>query len=75
MKQNGWKSICKILERLDAKDVENVRRHVLNYCASILMKEDNPIAGAIMEVFSTPFYEGKSRLVLACYTIYREVAK
>jgi DNA polymerase-3 subunit gamma/tau len=75
MKQNGWKGICKILERLDTKDVENVRRHVLNYCASILMKEDNPIAGAIMEVFSTPFYEGKSRLVLACYTVYKGIAR
>ena len=69
LKRSGWKNITRILAGLDSKDVENIRRHVLNYCAAVLMKEDNELAAAIMEAFSSPFYEGRAKLVLACYTI------
>jgi DNA polymerase-3 subunit gamma/tau len=67
IKRAPWRQVSQILRKLEGKDVENVRRHVMNYCATVLLNsEDDRVAGT-MEVFSESFYGDKARLVLACY--------
>ena len=67
MKPN-WSKVTKILAGLKDQDEEGIRRLVLGYCNSILMKGNNFNAFLIMDEFSRPFYDtGKPGLTLACY--------
>lgn len=67
---SDWRQVRAILVGLKGQDPESIRRHVLGYCQSILLKEENNKAGLIMEEFIEPFYHtGFPQLVLACYTI------
>ena len=69
---SGWKEIRTILTGLKDQEPENVRRMVLGYCQSILLKTDNPLCGLIMEEFMEPFYNsGFPQLVYACYSIIK----
>ena len=62
-----WKVISAILRGL-TNDPEGVRRQVLQYCASVLLKKDNAQAYIVMDAFrETFFYSGRPGLVLACY--------
>lgn len=65
-----WKKVSNILSGLSKSDFENIRRAVLGYCSSVLLKGDNPQAAAVMEEFVDPFYNsGFPGLVLACYSV------
>lgn len=68
----GWTALATILSGLKDQDPEGIRRHVLAYCESVLLKGDNMKAGLIMEYFIDPFYNsGFPGLVYACYSIVK----
>jgi DNA polymerase III gamma/tau subunit len=65
-----WKEVQGILQGLTDQDPESIRRHVLGYCQSILLKGDDARAGLIMEFMVESFYgSGFPGLVFACYSI------
>jgi DNA polymerase III gamma/tau subunit len=67
-----WKEISFILNGLKNQEPESIRRLVLGYCQSILLKEDNMRAGLIMEEMYEPFYNtGFPGLVFRCYSIVK----
>ena len=67
-KKPSWSKISKILVGLKDQEEEGIRRLVLGYCNSILLKGDNLAAFVVMDEFSEPFYNtGKPGLTLACY--------
>lgn len=73
IKGESWKKISAILRNLEDEPEESIRRAVLGYCASVLLKEDSPRAYLIMDSFSKPFYDsGRPGLVLACYEAVSE---
>lgn len=67
----GWKQTAKVLEGLKGQDAEGIRRVVLGYCQSILLKGNrNDLAALIIEQFEKPLYEiGFPGLVFNCYAI------
>jgi len=66
----GWKKVANILSGLKEEEPESIRRAVLGYCNSVLLKEENPQAGAIMEEMIEPFYNtGFPGLTFACFSI------
>jgi len=67
-----WDKIKKILAGLVGQDAERIRRHVLAYAQSVLLKGSNDRAGLILEVFNDPFYNsGFPALVSACYITFK----
>jgi DNA polymerase-3 subunit gamma/tau len=65
-----WKEVRRVLSGLREQDAEGIRRAVLGYCNSILLKEENTRAALIMEEFIRPFYDsGFPGLTLACYSV------
>jgi len=63
-----WNKIAAILAGLQNEEPESVRRMVLGYCNSILLKGDNAQAFVVMECFEEPLYNiGKPGLTLASY--------
>lgn len=69
---SSWKEIRNILEGLKGQEPENIRRSILGYCQSVLLKADNPICGLIMEECMEPFYDnGFPQLIYACYSIIK----
>lgn len=72
MSKSKWGVVSKILEGLKDQDPEGVRRVVLGYAQSVLLKSDNPTAGYIMECFIEPFYNsGFPGLTYACYSVVK----
>jgi DNA polymerase III subunit gamma/tau len=72
IKREGWKYIASILTGLQNQDPESIRRHVLEYCNSVLLKGENDQAGLIMENFVEPFYHtGKPGLTFAAYSVVK----
>ena len=70
MNRSAWKVINKILLGLKEQEAESIRRIVLGYCQTIILKTDNPLCGLIMEEFINPFYDsGFPQLVFACYSV------
>lgn len=68
----NWKTVSSILNGLRDQDAEGIRRVVLGYCQSILLKADMFRAGTVLEAFIEPFYDsGFPALVLACYTVIK----
>jgi len=66
----GWKKIAGILKGLKDQDPERIRRGVLGYCQTILLKGENHQAGKVMEEMISPFYNsGFPGLVLASYSV------
>lgn len=70
MQRAGWKKVASILNKIKDQDPESVRRLVLSYCNSILLKGENMTAGLVMEHFIEPFYNtGFPGLTFACFSI------
>jgi len=62
-----WQDIATILRGLQ-NDPESVRRQVLQYCSSVLLRKDNAQAYVVMDAFrETFFYTGRPGLIMACY--------
>lgn len=71
-KKSTWNDVRAILSNLQQQDAEEIRRAVLGYGKTILLKGDSPIAGLVMECFLEPFYNsGFPGLIHACYTIIK----
>jgi DNA polymerase-3 subunit gamma/tau len=72
LKNAGWKELTLILKGIEDEDPEGIRRLVLKYFQTVLLKEDNERVAAIIETFSDNFYSsGFTGLVLACYTVFK----
>ena len=70
MQKAAWKKVASILTKLKDQDPESIRRLVLSYCNSILLKGENMQAGLVMEHFIEPFYNtGFPGLTFACFSI------
>lgn len=70
--KGSWKQITTCLDGLKQQDAEGIRRVVMGYAQSILLKSDNEKAAAILESFIEPnFTNGFPQLVLACYTAFK----
>lgn len=66
----GWSSVSKILNGLQEQQPESVRRLVLQYAQSVLLKEDNVRAFAIIRLFKAPTYDaGWPMIVANCYEL------
>jgi DNA polymerase-3 subunit gamma/tau len=70
-KGSSWKQINTILKGLNNEDPERIRRAVIGYCTSVLLKGDNILCGLILEEFlDHPFYDSPMpQLVFACYNV------
>ena len=69
---SNWKQVSDILEGLKQIAPETIRRHVLGYAQSVLLKADNPKAGLVLEEFLEPTYNsGFPQLVYACYSVIK----
>lgn len=67
-----WKQVRVILNKLEDQEPESIRRSVCGYATVMLLKEDNVLAGLVLEEFSHNFYDtGKPQLILACYSIIK----
>lgn len=66
-----WKKVANILVGLKNQEPESIRRHVLGYAQSVLLKgADNVKAAAVLELFIEPFYNsGFPGLVYAAYSV------
>lgn len=65
-----WKKISTILKGLQTEEVESVRRAILGYCSTVLLKGANMRAAVIMEEMVEPFYNsGWPGLIFACFSI------
>jgi DNA polymerase-3 subunit gamma/tau len=72
IKGGGWKRVAEVLSGLKEEQPESIRRHILGYCQSILLKGDNERAGLVMEEMIEPFYNtGFPGLVFACYSVMK----
>jgi len=68
--RKSWGEVNTILTGLKGQDAEGIRRVVLGYATSVLLKTNNPQAGLILECFEEPLYNiGFPGVVLACYRI------
>ncbi len=69
----GWKKIALILSGLKEEEPESIRRAVLGYCSTAILKSSGLSAvtiAKIMEQMIDPFYDsGFPGLVFACYVI------
>lgn len=64
----NWKQVAEILTGLKKEDPEKVRRAVMGYMNSVLLKKANNQAAMTLECFSEPLYNtGFPGLTLACY--------
>jgi DNA polymerase III gamma/tau subunit len=69
-----WKKVGGILEGLKEEDAEGIRRHILGYCQSIVLKGGDKagIASDIIMDFWEPLYNiGHPGLVSVCYKIIK----
>lgn len=68
----SWTKVGSLIQKNDT-DPESVRRLVMSYCNSILMKKADNRAAIIMEHFEGNFYDnGKPALTLACYRVFTD---
>jgi len=66
----GWKKVSRILTGLTQEDPEGLRRLVLGYCNSVLLKGVNPMAATVISAFHEPFYDiGFPGVTFACYSV------
>jgi DNA polymerase III delta prime subunit len=72
LNNSNWKQVAAILTGLQGQDTESIRRHVLRYTQTVLLKSDNDKCGLILEEFIEPFYHtGFPQLVYACYAVVK----
>jgi uncharacterized membrane protein len=70
IKGAGWKTVSELLTKLKKEEPESIRRMVLSYCSTVLLKEENIIAASIMEAMIEPFFHsGFPGLVFACFSV------
>jgi len=71
MSKAKWGVISKILKSVLEKDSpEGIRRMLMSYCSTILLKSDNPRAFCILDSMIEPFFHSdKAGLIRACYEI------
>jgi DNA polymerase III subunit gamma/tau len=67
--RSSWKKIRTILAGLKDQDPEGIRRAILGYCSSVLLKDENDTAAAIMEQLLEPqlYNAGFPGLIFAVY--------
>ena len=72
MSGTTWKKVAEILSGLRDQEPESIRRVVLGYAQSILLKEDNKLCGLILEEFMSPnFTNGFPQLTFSCYSVVK----
>jgi len=70
----SWKSVANILNKLKSEDPEAVRRMVLGYCCSIMLKKRNDVVYIVAEAFRRPFYDnGKQDLICSAYEAMNDI--
>jgi DNA polymerase III gamma/tau subunit len=70
IKRAPWSKVSNILKGLKDEDPESIRRHVLSYAETVVLNKGDELAGAILEEFIHPFYNGGfPQLVYACFLI------
>ena len=66
----SWKIVREILTGLKDQEPESIRRHVIGYAQSVLLKSENDRAALVIEELFEPLYNiGFPGLVYACYSI------
>ena len=71
MGKTTWPKMVEILNAVTA-DPEDIRRLVLGYATSTLLKSGKELAAVIIEEFKFDWYNcGKAGLVLACFNVIR----
>lgn len=73
--KSTWKKAAPLLKSLlEQEDPEGIRRMLLGYGASVLLKGDNPQAFILLDCMKDSFfYSGRGGLVRACYEVLDEV--
>lgn len=72
LSNKGWGTVKTILTGLKGQDAEGIRRVVLGYATSVLLKSDNELAGLVLESFEEPTYNiGFPGIVLACFRVIK----
>lgn len=71
-KNTPWKAVADVLKGMD-DEPEKIRRVIIGYASSILLKGDNMVAARVLEAFSSPIYD-RPNLILACYMVISESA-
>lgn len=67
-KKAKWSDVAKVLQGLQGEDAEGIRRKVLGYAASVLLKKDDPRMFLVLDAFCEPVYNsGYPGIVRACY--------
>jgi DNA polymerase-3 subunit gamma/tau len=68
MKENTkWKTLAPILKELRNEDVEPIRRMLLSYATTVMLKTSNPRAYAIIEAFRENFFDsGFAGVISGC---------
>jgi DNA polymerase III gamma/tau subunit len=70
--RSRWKEVISILNGLKDQEPEKIRRAILGYNQSVLLKSDNVRSGLIMECFMEPnFTNGFSQLVFSAYQVIK----
>lgn len=70
--KSRWGACKEVLNGLVDQDPEQIRRAVLGYNKTVLLKSDNPRSGLIMECFMDPnFTNGFSQLIFSCYQVIK----
>ena len=68
----GWKKCAGILQGLKGQEAESIRRTIIGYAQSVLLKAENDRAAIIIEQFMEPLYDvGFPGLVFNCYAIIK----
>lgn len=72
-KGGRWDDVSKILQGLKGLDPEKIRRSVMGYCSSTLLRDDNPRASLILGWFcAQPTYDvGFPLIIQFCYNIVK----
>jgi len=72
LSNSGWKKCSAILQGLKGQEAESIRRVILGYCQSVLLKAGNERAAMVIEQFMEPLYDvGFPGLVFNCYAIIK----
>ena len=72
--KGSWKKVRTILIKLKGQDAEYIRRVILGYAQTILLKQENDLAARIIEEFMEPLYNvGFSGLVFHAYSIVKDI--
>lgn len=67
LKGGPWKQVAKELAGIKGSE-ESVRRGVLGYMSTVLLRSGNPTAYHIMDCFAANYYDtGKAGLIMSCW--------